>query len=175
MRNIIISSLLVILQSTSAMATASCNGKSIFGNYENVVLLEKNLSIDAKLDTGAEMASLSAKNIVIFNRNHQTFIQFDVILPHETITFTKSLIGYVRILNRKENVENNFYSKYSVRPVIKMPLCIGNRQENIAVNLVDRSDFRYPMLLGKEVLMQWNAVVDVSQQHLTHPQCNSSK
>ncbi|MEE4465016.1 RimK/LysX family protein, partial [Azotobacter chroococcum] len=50
--------------------------KTIYGLNEYVSLPELKLEVAAKLDTGAETASLSARDITRFRRNGETWVRF---------------------------------------------------------------------------------------------------
>ena len=51
-----------------------------------------------------------------------------------------------------------------------MTICLGNKRRTVEVNLVDRDEFDYPMLLGRSAL-QGIAIVDPSITHLSQPDC----
>jgi hypothetical protein len=156
-----------------------CNGKQVLGKIEKVVLLDKNLLLDAKLDTGAAMASISATDIETFKRDNKDWVRFSVYSPttHLKTTFVKPLIKYVHILKRKE--ENNKKmslndKQYGSRAVVPFLICIGDQKKIVNVNLIDRTQFLYPILLGSSTLNQFNVLVDVSQKYLTSPKCVNS-
>lgn len=147
-----------------------CYGKKVLGRVEKVILIDKNLAIDAKLDTGAAMSSLSATDIATFiNDKNEILVQFTLFVPskHEKITLVEPLVKTTNILNRKEETEDYEGIKtYSQRFVVKLPIKLGNQTEVILVNLTDRTDFRYPMLLGSDALKKFNIIVDASQRYL---------
>ena len=90
------------------ISTASAaNDKLVLGRIEKVILIEKNIAIDAKLDTGAAMASLSAKDIKIVAHNHQQWIKFSVYIPEtqQKLEFIKPLIRFTHILKRQDEKE----------------------------------------------------------------------
>lgn len=156
-------------------ADISCDGKQIVGRIENVILADKNIPIEAKLDTGATMASLSAIDVSQFTADNKTWVKFTLYIPatQQKIIITKPLIRYTKILNRAEENESNAgdgMNQYSIRPVISMPVIIGHQQANILVNLADRTHFHYPMLLGDDALKAFKVLIDVSQEHVTRPQ-----
>ena len=153
---------------TNAKMPMTCHGKPIFGGSEKIKL-GNNLILDAKLDTGASMASISAQNIKTYELGNTKWIRFKVMMGNKPIVFNRPLAGYTHILNRQEENRNK---SYSTRPVIIMPICIGNRKEVILINLADRSHFRYPVLIGSDALKKLHALVDVTQSHITSPNCN---
>lgn len=150
---------------------AVCNNKIILGSVEKINLLDKNVILDAKLDSGADMSSLSATHIVYSLRNQEEWITFTVDLgkSHQQLIIAKPLWGKTHILNRKaEQVERN---KHDSRPVIKMTICMGKQKQSILVNLVDRRDFRYPVLIGRDALRKFNVLINVREKYLTKPSC----
>jgi hypothetical protein len=50
------------------------------------------------------------------------------------------------------------------RPVILLGICLGYFYKEIEVNLVDRSDFNYPMLIGRSFMAD-SFIVDPSACH----------
>lgn len=150
----------------------TCNEKQILGQIEKVKITSKNFVLDAKLDTGAAMSSLSASDISISKSHNQTWVHFIVktSAAGNKIQFTEPLIRFTRVLKRKE--ENTQAKSYSTRPVILLPVCLGNQKKNILVNLTDRSDFHYPMLVGSDALKKFKILVDVTQQYSSLPTCS---
>jgi hypothetical protein len=50
------------------------------------------------------------------------------------------------------------------RYVVRMWVMLGEIRSKIDVNLSDRTDFEYPLLIGRNFLMD-NMIVDVSRHH----------
>jgi hypothetical protein len=150
-----------------------CAGKEVLGRIEKVMLVDKNLTLDAKLDTGAGMASLSAQDIEIYQRDDKNWVKFTVFLPanNEKISFDQPLIKYVHILKREEENTGAEQTtvldekKYSARPVIMLTVCIGDQHMPVLVNLANRTHFLYPMLIGTDALKKFNLLVDVSKDY----------
>lgn len=142
-----------------------CENKRVLGRVEHVLLLDNNAIISAKLDTGANSSSLSATHIAFFIRNNKTYVQFTLSLADsKKLTLSEPFVRNSFILKRKEEQVNG--EKYSKRIVVLLPIKIGNQVAPIEVNLTDRSDFRYPMLLGADALNQLGILVDVSARYL---------
>jgi hypothetical protein len=51
------------------------------------------------------------------------------------------------------------------RYVVRMWLTLGDIRSRVDVTLSDREDFEYPLLVGRNFLVD-SAIVDVSRQHL---------
>jgi hypothetical protein len=159
---------------------ATCGGKQVAGRIETV-LVDSKFLLDAKLDTGATMTSLSASDIKKFTRVNKTWLRFTVMLPGKQtpLILIAPLLGYTHILNRQEEMDSASTSndnknprQLSQRPVIALPICLGKQQQTLLVNLTDRSHFQYPMLLGTNALKKFHVLVDVGSNHLMPMHCS---
>ena len=56
------------------------------------------------------------------------------------------------------------------RPVVLMQICMAGLLLNTEVSLIDRSEFVYPLLLGRKALAEV-ALVDPGSTFLTSPDC----
>lgn len=146
--------------------------KTILGRYEQVYIKELDTVLPAKLDTGAESASLSAKNIEEYEEDDEQIIQFDLALSDDTrdkldldeddLTEIKvPSSGHVHIKRRAESDDDE--KETSKRPVTELTLCIGDRKAETKVNLTNREHFEYPLLIGAKGLKEFKALVDASQ------------
>lgn len=145
------------LFSTGALA----NQPQIYGLHEHVSLHELALKLPAKLDTGAETASLSAKNIELFKRDGGEWVRFQVGLdntkPAPVIEKPLARMSYIK--RRADDRKSGDKQLYSARPVVEMDICVGDELKNIEVNLTDRSAFEFPLLIGSTALKEFNAAV----------------
>ncbi|MGY6553275.1 MAG: ATP-dependent zinc protease family protein [Wenzhouxiangella sp.] len=148
-----------------ATAKAEANELQIFGWVEKVQLFDGDLAVYALLDTGAQTSSLDASGIYRFRKDGQRMVRFTVTDPEtgDELTLEKPLVRNVRIIRHDGNHQR--------RPVIKLPLCLGGQLREVEVNLIDRSQLTYPMLLGRSVLQDF-ALVDAGQRLLHPPSCN---
>lgn len=133
--------------------------KFVYGYIEPVVLYPDEIPLAAKLDTGAVTSSLSAKDIYIYKKDGKDYVKFKVSHPDikETPEYDLPVTRIVKIKNR---ANKEISKKYNSRPVVKMPIYFDGKLYNIMVNLIDRSHFSTPMLLGREALDKINAIVD---------------
>ncbi|WP_191864278.1 RimK/LysX family protein, partial [Pseudomonas viridiflava] len=51
------------------------------------------------------------------------------------------------------------------RPVVDMELCLGSKKRTVEVNLVDRSHFNYPLLIGAKALREFDAAVNPARRY----------
>jgi hypothetical protein len=145
--------------------------KSIFGRKEEVLIFEEKFKYKAKLDTGAKTASLLALNIQEFEFDGKLWVSFQVLDPR-----TQDLVSKEFPLERHTYIKqhrncNDRASRNVKRPVILLPVCLGHNVRVIEVNLVDRRHFKCPVLLGRDSIVQFNAIVDPSKMYTSTPNC----
>ncbi|MFT6339926.1 MAG: hypothetical protein ACJAUN_000986 [Alcanivorax sp.] len=160
--------------------------KRIYGLHESVHIGELGITVPAKLDTGADSASLSARYIKTFERDGVKMVEFDIaidrddreewgIQQNQWDDVELPLAGHVRIKRRAESVQDG-ERDFSRRPMVTLTVCMGNRRQQIDVNLTDRSEFRYPLLIGAEALKGLGALVDPSLSHsVGTPRCQEEQ
>ena len=71
--------LLIVSISIGMPMLAFAEEKHIAGWIERVSIYPGNIKIKAKLDTGAKISSLNAKNLEQFKRNGDTWVRFEVL------------------------------------------------------------------------------------------------
>lgn len=156
---------------------AMANQPQIYGLHEQVSLHELALKLPAKLDTGAETASLSAKNIQVFKRDGGEWVRFQLGLANakQTQVIEKPLTRMSYIKRRADDRQTGDKQLYSARPVIELDICVGDELKNIEVNLTDRSAFEFPLLIGSAALKQFNAAVSPGARYSAgQPSCTQA-
>src|SRR3989338_9096932 len=140
---------------------AMASEPQIYGLHEKVSLQELDLELPAKLDTGAETASLSAKNIEVFKRDGGEWVRFQLGLDdaRQAQVIEKPLTRMSYIKRRADDRGPGEKQLYTARPVIELDICVGDELKNIEVNLTDRSAFEFPLLIGSTALKEFNASV----------------
>ena len=144
-RVIVLFSLIPLYLTGISHAQSSGKGRKIVGWIEYVTILPENLKIKAKLDTGAKNSSLNAVNIVEFKRGGEAFLRFDLSnWQGRTETFETKVIRMAKIKQHNSEPE--------LRPVIRIGICLGKVYKEVEVNLVNRSNFNYQLLIGRSFL-----------------------
>lgn len=137
--------------------------KEIIGKVEKVGIGKTGFILRAKIDTGATNSSLNATNYHLSLKGNQKWIRFDVTNREgKTITLKKPIKRFVKI-KRKETTTQQ-------RPAILLDICIGRIVKQVEVNLVNRSNFNYQMLIGRSFL-SGNYIVDVDKTFTHKPDC----
>lgn len=162
-----------LLLSGGAAMAKEFNHKVIFGLHEKVSIPELDLQLEAKLDTGAVSASLSAYDIELFEKDDEEWVRFRLgAEDYEGQKVELPVDKTVRIRRRKEDVTDN-EKTYSERVVVRLKVCIGGREVPMRVNLADRRNFSFPLLVGSEGLREIGALVDSSLEFATSsPHCD---
>ena len=161
----------------SATADHTVDSKNIYGLHEKAFISTLDLKLDAKLDTGAQTASLSARDIRRFKRDGESWVEF--YLAIDEAHDNKIELPVVRVSKIKRRAsdydEETDEKTYTSRPVVELEVCLGNNLQKIEVNLTDRSSFEYPLLIGSTALTQFSALVDASSSNIAgEPKCKPS-
>lgn len=167
-RNTTLISLTVISQAaTSETIHIIDDTKQVYGKIEYMRIMGNDKKLKTKLDTGAKISSINATDIEVFKKSGKNWARFNV--RHDKydikIPIELPIVRYAKIKNRtNENGSNSESSKISERPVVNMTMCLGSKKEVIEVNLIDRSHFVYPMLLGSDAIIDFKAIIDPSRK-----------
>lgn len=140
----------------------------VIGAVETLTLVKEKLRIPARIDTGAETSSLGAVGIQPFERDGKGWLRFQV-----KDQSTDKLIELERPLERKAKIKRHG-ALASERFVISLLVAIGDIKQKCEFSLIDRTDYEYPALVGRNFL-NGKAMVDVSREYITHPLAQGEK
>ena len=137
-----------------------------YGYLEPIYLADGQLELHAKLDTGAKTASLYATNIKIYTHGKQKWVRFTI-----TKTKTSSAISIQRPLLKLSKIKMRALSKghADIRPVVSMTICLGNKLKKVSVNLANREGFNYPLLLGRDAIIEFNGIINPAKSFTKKP------
>ena len=139
--------------------------KEIVGYLEKVRIYPEDVLIHVKLDTGADISSLNAEDIVEYTKKGQKWVKFTVRNRYgEQIRLEREI---KRITHIKQHD-----GKSQKRYVVRLAICLGTAYMEEEVSLVNRSQFSSQMLVGRSY-QAGNVVVDAAQTYLTEPSCQS--
>jgi hypothetical protein len=135
--------------------------KITVGEVEDVILMPWGVRLPARIDTGAAMSSLDARELKVKNN----MAEFKLPKKYGALRIHLPVTGWQNIRSA------DFKEK---RPVVEIILCMGPKILHIDVNLNDRSTVKYPLILGRNALKD-NFVVDCGQLHCLPPSCLEAK
>jgi hypothetical protein len=133
----------------------------IIGAVEWARVEPANLWMEARIDTGADTTSIHAEEIQLLEKDGKRYVSFVLI-----DALTGSRYNQELRLRRRVLIKQNDGSDQR-RYVVRMWLTLGDARTRIDVNLTDRSNFEYPLLIGRNFLMD-TMIVDVSRHHTSH-------
>lgn len=158
---------------TTYVTSSSMGEKILFGRIERVLLFKDKITYKAKLDTGAKISSLLAINIREFKSAGKLWVAFQTIDPKTKNLINKEFPVYRYMYIKQHHNGDNKRVKHVKRPVIQLPVCLGNMVKIIKINLVDRRHFLYPVLLGRDAIVQFKGVIDPSKIYISTPSCEA--
>jgi len=136
--------------------------KRVVGWKEHAALPDLKIKdVIAKMDTGANLASIDASEIKYSTKSGIKHVNFKVMKRNNTVRKTTApLAGFKRIKSSNGDVER--------RPYIKTTLLVDGISKKIELTLTDRGPMDYTMLIGRKALgRRW--VVNPSVSFLTKP------
>lgn len=147
------------------------NNKRVIGRREVVDLPEWDLyGLDAKVDTGAYTSSLHCHHIeLVDSKNETRKVRFNLLDPsHEAYNeklFTLPVFDIKDVKSSNAQKERRF--------VVKTSLLMFDRKYDIELSLTDRSEMKYPLLLGRRFLRK-RFIVDVSNVNISKKETKKS-
>ena len=135
----------------------------VVGWRELVELPELGLrGLPAKIDSGARTSSIHGLVLEEFTRDGEKFVRFEVLFPAQKVSQVCEAVH----VDVRGITSSNGETQY--RYVIKTPLKIGDTVFRAEVSLADRSDMRFPMLIGRSSLRR-RFLVDSGHSWLQTP------
>ncbi|WP_370980151.1 ATP-dependent zinc protease [Agaribacterium sp. ZY112] len=151
----------------SEAAKTNSDDKVIAGWVEEVCFPGIEQAIKAKLDTGAKTSSIYAENIQRFEKNNERWVRFNLALKDKNQKVHK--LKLEKPLSRRVKIKNHD-GNHDSRVTVNIPMSFNGQTEEVEFSLVDRSEYIYPVLLGRRFLSQY-VLVDASSTFLTSSSC----
>ena len=136
------------------------SGMITVGASEEVILSPWGLSFPARIDTGADLSSLDARDLVVRNN----VAEFKLGKRWGSRRLQLPVIEW-RHIQTSLGTEK--------RPVVEVSICLGSKLFRTPVTLKDRSEMLYPFLVGRTAL-SGKFLVDASQSKTAKPTCSGA-
>lgn len=143
---------------TKPVAVPVTSNKLLMGEIEKVVFVKEDLTLTARIDTGADTSSLGVFRLQPFERNGDDWIRFSLSAKKDAQTYEYPVFDLVRVKASNSITEE----RYEVKLDIRLGGKLYRRQ---LFNLSDRTNLDYQVLIGRSFLRDI-AVVDVSRKLL---------
>ena len=139
----------------------------VLGYLEDITVGKLGLAMKGKLDTGADTSSVHARDVEIYKKGKRdNWVRFRLVgKDGRAIRYDQNVIRFALIKTKTGGTIR--------RPVIHLPLCVGGKSGDAEVNLADREDFEFDILIGREFLAN-RILVDPSQTFVAENGCESS-
>lgn len=141
----------------------------VIGETEFLFINEADCVFDSRIDTGATTCSIHALDIEEFERDGEAWVSFKLINPSndQAVELEKKVARVAKITGRGGKEAHKRY-------VVPLEATIGKRTIKVEFSLTDRTDFEYPLLVGRN-LLRGLAMVDVSQVYTQGKKPRSQK
>jgi len=137
----------------------TADGKLILGQNEWVYFPGLEDSFKARVDSGATTSSVSAVDIVPFERDGNDWVKFKI--QHDGINSDEMALPVQRWAKIKQSNNDNAEK----RAVVLAWIQVGDVKEKTEFTLTDRTHLEFPILLGRSFFKDI-AIVDVSQKYV---------
>lgn len=140
----------------------------VFGWVEKTTIEPWGVELKAKLDSGALTSSMQAEHIEEFERNGEEWVRFEVEVEDEA---TGEVVArqFERQVFRRLLLSGA--AGQDRRPAVLMTICLGDTRYQEQFSLKDRTDFNYPILLGRRTIQELGRL-DVTRTFMHPPQCD---
>lgn len=135
--------------------------KKIIGRLEKIDIPTLGLeNVTAKIDSGAYRGAIHANNIEEVYRGDDHLLRFDLVddvhpeLKNDTYEVSDFQI------KKFKGTDGKTHERY----VIPLEIILGGERLNVELSLTDRTDMRYPILIGRRFLKK-RFLINVSRKN----------
>lgn len=138
-------------------------GKQVVGAVEKVFISPPGIILPARIDTGAATSSIDARKIETFERNGDPWVRFLILNQEngEKIEIECKVVRNVRIVQAVKEDK-------TLRQVVELLVTLGTTVLTAEFTLADRSHMEFPVLIGRNILMD-SMTVDISKKYISTP------
>lgn len=158
---------LILVFFLSYTHAAVAEEKTSIGWVEKVKIDQGRILLNAKIDTGADNSSITAKSVVLYEKDNSNWVKLVVSdFSGDDHTIVRPVTKFVRIKRKGTSSQR--------RPVIKLGICLDNAYREVDVSVTNSNGYKYNMLVGRSYL-KGLFVVDADIVNTTIPSCHFSK
>jgi len=133
--------------------------KKVIGAKESISIIDLELfNLDAKVDTGADSNALHCDDIWIDGDE----VEFTLLDETHPAYHGKTIRLPIHKIKRIKSSNGLMQQRATIRVTVEF---FGKRYKSV-ISLTDRSDMKYPMLIGRK-FMSGRFLVDVSKEYLS--------
>ncbi|CAH1536481.1 ATP-dependent Zn protease [Vibrio rotiferianus] len=139
--------------------TKTPDGKLVLGAEEWVYVPAIDQTFKARIDTGATTSSISATDIVPFERDGKDWVQFKIDVNG------KASKEFKLPVERWAKIKQSSSDEVDKRAVVVAYIQVGDMNEQTEFTLAERGHMKFPILLGRSFFRDV-AIIDVSQKYV---------
>lgn len=137
------------------------------GYIETATFPDYGITLDAKLDTGADSSSIGVTGLDRFKRNGKIWYRFTLTgAGGKTATIEQQSDRIARVMRAEV--------KDTRRPIVRLKVCVAGQTAVTDFTLTDRSEQRTSLLIGRRFLAS-HILVDSSRKHVFPKPCEGGK
>jgi hypothetical protein len=134
---------------------------TIFGEAEYITIKPDNIRLKARIDTGATTSSIHATQVKRYERDGKKWVKFNLVRNNgQKIAMNKRVIRTIEVKRHGADQQS--------RPVVNLDIAMGKIKKTTQFSLTDRSQFKFPVLIGRS-LLKGTAIVDVNRSYVLSP------
>ncbi len=142
--------------------SAPSDDRILLGARERILFDISDVAYVARVDTGAEVSSLHADDIQLFERDGDTWVRFSV--NHESLNESSARV-FEAPLKRTARIRQANAEEAQDRYVVELWARLGRIYQKTEFTLTDRNSLDNTVLIGRDFFMDI-ALVDVSHEFL---------
>lgn len=147
-----------VVKEAPPVVSIDCSDFKVIGQIEPVAIVDAKMTLPARIDTGATTSSLDARDIKPFERDGKKWVRF-FLVDRKTGKEEKMEAKLARTAVIKRHGAES-----QTRIVVKLKVKVGGKSMNTEFSLTDRSDFEFPVLVGRNIL-EAGFAVDVRKKN----------
>ena len=149
------------IQDCPSVSVGVLGSKDIIGSLEWLYMDPPGRHYRARVDSGAETSSLSASEVIEFERDGDDWVRFT--FQHDS---ADEAVAFELPIKRAVLIRQASSETLDRRVVVELDIRLGDELQTTEFTLTDRSRMTYPVLLGRAFLMDLY-VIDVARSY-TH-------
>ncbi len=140
-------------------------GKTLIGKSEWLWVQTLMANVTARVDTGTETSFIHATGLNLYEKDGEAWARFTVTHNDSRPAANSAAMTIDTPVVRMSRIRGSESGESALRPVIKLPVRLGNIQQVTEFILSEQSNSKHSVSLGRNFLKDL-AVVDVSVQFL---------
>jgi hypothetical protein len=146
-----------------SLGAAAAWAEPAVGWVDNARIYPGAISTHARMDSGARISSLRFETQRVYRKDGKRWVVFTVKDRKERLhRLRRPLARMIRVKKHGGGFDR--------RAVVRLGLCVGNQYKEVEVSLARRTDFNYPLLIGRNYL-SGTYLVDPGTTFTSRPNC----